>query len=384
MGLCGLAFTAGFPAIWWLLSGAIGLLILTVFLSQKIRHSGALTMPELLRDKFGLTAYRAITFVILIAWTAILAAQLLAMGKIIAALTDMPDTVALVIGMVFITVYTAIGGQASVMKSDVIQCLLMLGGLVLVAGLTVTANPTPLATLSFELVNDAFPLSQWAYFMCFIGGSYVVCPMLFSRMMSAKSVTVARRAGFLGAAGIVLTALVIVVIGVEARAFLPPDTTPDNVLTALVQTLSTTTQVVFLLAMLSTILSSADSCLVTAATVASRDFLGSKSVRLTRYAVFVFGFAALILGTTGHSILGLLLMANAVYVCAVVPPAFVALTTTRPLHHSRLMATIIGAACLAILGEMTENTTWSYLALVCSMIGSLMSIQRPKTHIQSA
>lgn len=384
VGLCGLAFTAGFPAIWWLLSGAIGLLILTVFLSQKIRHSGALTMPELLREKFGLTAYRAITFVILIAWTAILAAQLLAMGKIIAALTDMPDTVALVIGMVFITVYTAIGGQASVMKSDVIQCLLMLGGLVLVAGLTVTANPTPLATLSFELVNDAFPLSQWAYFMCFIGGSYVVCPMLFSRMMSAKSATVARRAGFLGALGIFLTALLIVMIGVEARAFLPADTTPDNVLTALVQTFSPTTQVVFLLAMLSTILSSADSCLVTAATVASRDFLGAKSLIVTRTAVFFFGFAALILGTTGHSILGLLLMANAVYVCAVVPPAFVALTTTRPLHHSRLLATIIGAACLAILGEMTENTTWSYLALVCSMIGSLMSIQRPKTHFETA
>ncbi len=77
-------------------------------------------------------------------------------------------------------------------------------------------------------------------------------------------------------------------------------------------------------------------------------------------------------------------MGNAVYVCAVVPPAFVALTTTRPLHHSRLLATIIGATCLAILGEMTEITTWSYLALVCSIIGSLMSIQRPKTHIQTA
>lgn len=50
------------------------------------------------------------------------------MGKIIAALTDLPDTVALVIGMVFITVYTAIGGQASVMKSDVLQCLMMIAG----------------------------------------------------------------------------------------------------------------------------------------------------------------------------------------------------------------------------------------------------------------
>ena len=277
------------------------------------------------------------------------------MGKIIAALTDLPATVALGIGMVFITVYTAIGGHASVMKSDVLQCLMMIAGIVLVAGLTVTNNATPLQTLAFEFVNDAFPLSQWAYFMCFIGGSYV-CPMLFSRMMSAKNVTVARRAGFLGALGIVLTALVIVMIGVEARAFLPPETSPDNILTGLVQTLSPTTQVVFLLVMLSTILSSADSCLVTATTVASRDFLGSKIVRLTRFAVFVFGFAALLLGTTGHSIWGLLLMGNVVYVCAVVPPAFVALISPMPIHRTRLLMTIISATVLAIAGEVTGHT----------------------------
>ncbi len=180
--------------------------------------------------------------------------------------------------------------------------------------------------------------------------------MLFSRMMSAKNVTVARRAGFLGALGIVLTAFVIVMIGVEARAFLPPETSPDNILTGLVQTLSPTTQVVFLLVMLSTILSSADSCLVTAATVASRDFLGSKIVRLTRYAVFVFGFAALLLGTTGHSIWGLLLMVNVVYVCAVVPPAFVALISPMPIHRTRLLMTIICATVLAIAGEVTDHT----------------------------
>lgn len=380
VGLCGLAFTAGLPAIWWLLSGAIGVLILTIFLSQRIRHSSALTMPELLRERFGLTAYLAITFVILIAWTAILAAQLLAMGKIIAALTDLPDTVALVAGMGFITLYTAIGGQASVMKSDVIQCLMMLGGLTLVTILTVSTNATPLKTLSIEFVNDALPLSQWAYFMCFIGGSYVVCPMLFSRMMSAKSAAVARRAGFLGALGILLTALLIIVIGVEARAFLPSDTPPDNVLTALIQTLSPTTQVVFLLAMLSAILSSADSCLVTAATIASRDFFGANSLRFTRYAVLFFGIAALILGTAGHSILELLLMANTVYVCAVVPPAFVALTTSWPLRSASLFGTIFGATCLSIVGEITENTTWNYLALIWSIIGSLLSVQRSSTY----
>ena len=47
MGMAGLAWQVGTPAFWWLGSGACGLALLTFFLAEKVRASGACTMPEM-------------------------------------------------------------------------------------------------------------------------------------------------------------------------------------------------------------------------------------------------------------------------------------------------------------------------------------------------
>ena len=49
LGVAEKAETAGFPAAWWLLSGAVGLALQGLFLSARIRESGARTLPELAR-----------------------------------------------------------------------------------------------------------------------------------------------------------------------------------------------------------------------------------------------------------------------------------------------------------------------------------------------
>lgn len=68
--------------------------------------------------------------------------------------------------------------------------------------------------------------------------------------------------------------------GVEARAFVPEGTPPDQVLPALAAALPAPVGTGFVLAMLAAALSSADSCLITAAAVAARDVLWSDSVAL--------------------------------------------------------------------------------------------------------
>ena len=48
VGMCGLAYAVGTPALWWLLSGAAGLVVLRLFMVPRIRSRGsALTMPEI-------------------------------------------------------------------------------------------------------------------------------------------------------------------------------------------------------------------------------------------------------------------------------------------------------------------------------------------------
>ena len=259
VGMCGLAYAVGTPALWWLLSGAAGLVVLRLFMVPRIRSRGsALTMPEMIRESVGVHAHRLSCVIILCSWVAILAAQFLAMGRIVSGLTGLSSLSAMACGAFVIVLYTWLGGQASVIKSDVIQLVFLATGLIFLLGFLISINPEPVSEVRLEWLNDKFEISDWSRFMLLIGGSYIVCPMLFARIMSAESDKAARRGAELGILGIALIAFVIVGIGLEARAFLGEGIEGDSVLPQLVGQLPTWGSVLFFFVMASAILSSAD------------------------------------------------------------------------------------------------------------------------------
>lgn len=370
IGLAGLAFTAGMPAVWWLLSGAAGLIVLTTVLVHRIRRRGRLTLAELVRERLGFRAAAFITMVILIAWCAILAAQLLALGTLLASAAGIGRTEALAMGTAFVVLYTAAGGQAGVMRSDVVQLLVMGAGLLAVLLSALLTDASSLAALHPEVLNESFTLRDWSVFMLLVGGS----PMLFGRMMSARSTRVARRSGFIAAAGLAAAAFVIMAAGVEARAFVPEGTPPDQVLPALAAALPPPVGTGFVLAMLAAVLSSADSCLITAAAVAARDVLRSDSVAVVRLAALGISVPAFLLACEGGGVLSLLLMANAVYVPAVVPPVFAALVTGRPFHKPVITAVIALSAATALAGEALRLEALAFAALGLSIAGTVLAL----------
>ena len=365
VGMCGLAYEVGTPALWWLLSGAAGLVVLRIFMVPRIRARGsALTMPEMIKDLIGAPAHRLSCVIILCAWVAILAAQFVAMGRIVAGLTELSPTAAMAFGALVIVLYTWLGGQASVIKSDVIQLVCLATGLVFLLSFLVLINPEPLTEIRFEWLNDKFEITDWSRFMLLIGGSYIVCPMLFARIMSAESDKAARRGAELGILGIAAIAFVIVGIGVEARAFLGEGAQGgDSVLPQLVGHLPAWASVLFFFVMASAILSSADSCLITAATVA-----------VSRRLILVISAAAFVLAGSGKSVLGLLLAANTIYTCAVVFPIFVTLAAGRKLNAAAALATIATAGSLALASELMSYELLSYVAALVSVIGSVLSL----------
>ena len=375
VGMSGLAFAVGMPAIWWLLSGALGLVLLRVFMVPRIRaKAGALTMPEMIRGMIGESAHRMASIIIVCSWVAILAAQFAAMGRVVEALTGLTAFEAMASGAFVIVLYTWLGGQASVIKSDVIQLVVMLVGLALLLGYLLSIDAEPIRTAPFELLNDGFTISQWSQFMLLIGGSYVVCPMLFARIMSAKSAKAAIRGADIGIVGIVITAAVIVAIGIEARAFLPEGVTGDAVLPRLVAELPGWAGVTFFFVMASAILSSADSCLITAATVTANDVLKRGSVRTSRWLLLLISAAAFLLACSGKSVLGLLLAANSMYTCAVVAPIFVTLAADRKLHAATAAITVAAAGVVALAAEWFSYEPLSYAAALVSVLGSLFAL----------
>lgn len=378
IGMCGLAYQVGWPAFWWLGSGAIGLSVLTFFLAKKVRASAGLTMPEIVKRDLGPQTHRAITIIIFFAWIAILAAQFVAMGQVVSLLTDWNQSVALVAGVIFIVAYTLLGGQTSVMKSDVLQLLVMLVGLLLLFCFSLENAQNTLSNASFELINDDFGLSKVSYFLLLLGGSYVICPMLFSRFMSAKNEAIAYQSGWLAVIGLLMMTALIVSIGIMAQGALPSGVAADKVLMEMVSQLPVWGQTVLLLALMSAILSSADSCLITAATVLSNDLFHRPTVQFSRSCILVIGFLGYILSCGDKGILGLLLMANNIYVCGVVAPVFITMMVSKPLNYHWALSAVIVGGVLGLISEMTQITEISYMAIGLSIILSLQASKATK------
>ena len=380
IGMCGLAYTVGLPAIWWLASGAVGLAVLTYFLAARVRRSNALTMPELVQSYVGHRAYRLIVAVIFVAWLAILAAQFSAMARVVASLTQWGGYAPMIFSVLFILVYTLLGGQASVIRSDVIQYVVLVAGLLLLLVSLLTQAPHALDHFRFELINEDFGWDRWTYFMLLMGGSYVICPMLFARFLSAKNERVAVRSGWWAVFGLLATSFVIVLIGIAAQTVLPESIAADQVLTDLIALSSPSVQVVILLALMSAILSSADSCLITAATVLSNDALGRPTLPMTRLCTLAVSGAAALLALGGKGILGLLLMANNIYVCGVVVPVFVVMMSSRKADPFWVVLAISAGGSLGLAAELFASNTLSYLGFFSALALSLVSL---KSHQRS-
>ena len=52
VGMAGWGFSRGLTGAWWLLVGSIGLIVLGIFLAQKVRNFALYTLPELVEKQY--------------------------------------------------------------------------------------------------------------------------------------------------------------------------------------------------------------------------------------------------------------------------------------------------------------------------------------------
>lgn len=378
IGLTALSWQVGFPSFWYLGSGVVGLIILSLFLAKKIQDTGAKSLPEMV-ERFISPEGRSISaIIIMIAWIAILAAQFSAASRIISSLTGVSYSKGLLYGAILITLYTVLGGQLSVMKSDLIQYIIIfLTLLIVIVYLTNNYHVTK-DTFAIEFLNENFTISKWSYFMLIIGGSYVICPMLFSRLLSAKSKKSAKKSSLIAAPILLLTAIMIVTIGLICKSFLDPATDPDHVLTTvLISELPNWMGILLLLALFSAIISSADSCLITASTVFTNDIVKRDSVRVCRIVSILISIIALILSSRARGILSLLFAANDIFVCGIVTPVFISMLVYGKKRMSRdltLLAMIIGGS-FGLIAAITGSKIFTFWGVLASVVISLSSIK---------
>jgi len=158
-----------------------------------------------------------------------------------------------------------------------------------------------------------------------VGGSYFVCPLLFSRILTARDVRTARRASFLSALGLVAVSVVITLIGIWASFHLDPAYDKDILAFIIAEKLPAAGGIALLIGLVSAIISSADTCLFAVASIVEYDILKQERVRTTRFVIGIIGVASALLAMKNPDIISLLIQAYAVFTAGVVPPVAAAL-----------------------------------------------------------
>ncbi|MBR6331907.1 MAG: hypothetical protein IKR78_02110 [Dehalococcoidales bacterium] len=346
----------GFPGIWWLAFGSVGLTLQSVFLSKRVRDIGADTLPDLAGKIAGRPAEMIISLIIVISWIGVIAGQLVAMDSLITFALGKSSSLIFIITSLIVIAYTAIGGQLSVVKTDKVQLLIILIGItVCMIYLYFTrGDNNAVIAQNIELLNENYKVTDLFTQLFVIGGVFFLGPDIMSRNFIAKDSRSARNAAWIAGIVLLIFAVIITLIGMWIRYNVTPEELGDmGALMYAVSIMPKWVAILLVFGLLSAILSSTDTCLINASTIFVKDILGKESVTGVRTTVVVIGIAALMLAALGQKdIMSLLTGAYSIYTPGVIFPLTVAILAykKRRIDIRIWIAAVIAGGLFGIMG----------------------------------
>jgi SSS family solute:Na+ symporter len=361
IGLAGLGYSKGLAGAWWMLVGAIGLMVLSIFFASKVRGFKVFTLPEILEAQYGGSTVKIVaSFLIATAWLGIISAQIIAAGKILSVLWPGQLPLLMIISASVFIIYTVLGGQYSILRTDLIQSIIIISGILvcLVAGIFATkglaAAPGQLPEGFFSFpTSPEFSVRELLHYFLFVGATFLVGPDIYSRIFSAKNKETAQKSTMIAALVMVPLAFGITFIGITARMLLP-EIPPESALPSLImQIIPAGLSGLVIAALLAAMMSSADTCLLTTGIIISADIIqplfGSKMsekklLMISRLCVMVAGTLSLVIALEIQSIIAALLVGYTIYSSGLVVPIILGF------YRKRLKLNTLGAIVAVIAG----------------------------------
>lgn len=361
LGMAGLGYSKGLPGAWWMLSGTMGLLLLAIIFSEKIRATGCYTLPELVGGFYGENARLAASLLIAVSWIGVIAVQIVASGKVLGAIFGGNDILFMVACTAVFVIYTAHGGQSSVVRTDLVQFLIIIVGMVvLFFKAMAAAGPGVLQSLSFPTSPQMGSRDVFSMLLV-VGSAYLVGPDMYSRIFSSFSPRDAKISAIISAIVLIPLAFLITSLGIFSRS-LYPALSPEQAIPALLTGLLTPgAQGLVAAALLAAFMSSADTSLMTATSILTLDLYkrarpdagANHLLKVSRAIALVLGACALILAVSLPSIIKTLMIAYTVFTSGLLMPVVAGFYRERlGLTPSGALAALVGGGLTAIfLGQ---------------------------------
>lgn len=380
IGMANNAFRIGFPAFWFLAVGGIGLILQSVLLSEKVRESGAVSLPDLADKTMGREVRVLVSVIIVITWIGIISAQFIAAKKLIVAMTGWNSVLVLPGIAAVIILYSFFGGQSSILKTDLLQQGILIVAVLFTVIFVFVKEPVQSSSIRFEVLNDQFRWTDLIYYLTLVMGSYFICPMMFSRLLTAKTPAVAKKSSLWAGLGVVAFAVVITLIGVWARHAIPDLENKDVLSYIFLHKLPRIAGLLLLLGLLSAIVSTVDTSLVMTSSIIEHDIFGRTRVGWARGLVIIIGIlgtgAAVIASLRETNIIGILLEAFAIYTAGIVPTLFIALMfiKKRQLHRPLAFTAILAGGVMGVLAKILGMKYLGLYGMIASTVIALAAV----------
>lgn len=380
----GRIFADGLPALWYDLGGVIGLFILSISLAKIVRKTNCYTLPEIISTLYDKKTRHISAILIIITEIAWVALLIQAASFILSVVLPMETNLLLVIISIAFILYTIIGGQFAVVYTDIIQFAIMFIGICAIATPLLLSQALPNWSLisnqqlSFPINNNIgiLPVGSIIFMMMM---PHIVGPDIYGKILSAKNEKTARNATILAASFKLIFAIAIALIALCATAIPSIQqqiTTPALTIPLVLSTLPTVLAGLVFAAFLSVMISSADSCLLSAGTIFSVDLLKNNSIKTSQLGIILVGISALLLAIY-HNLLGSIL--NTLELAYTVFTAGLTLPVITGLYKKQTKVTTKGATYSIILGGTISLITLqipsiSSYAVLIGLIASLLPL----------
>ncbi len=317
LGVSGLAYSKGLGAVWILPGVMIGYYVSWTWVAPKLmelsKKTGAVSLPQLLfhnfEDKDKQLLMRASTIIITLTLIVYVAAQFQAAGTTLANILGITQTASVILGAMVILIYTFIGGFWAVSLTDSIQAVLMfliavflpLLLLMIAGGFTgVNSALEAIGTLEEKSLTGIYTGMLGIGFIIgniSIGFGYPGQPFVVNRFMAAKDIKTIKRGKYIAMFWALIIFSGMILLGLTAKVMWSTVSDPETVLFFVSERLfGPVFAGIISAAVLSAIMSTADSQLLTVATSVNNDWSDGKneSLRSARLAIiFVVITAAL-------------------------------------------------------------------------------------------
>lgn len=407
LGLPGAAYLSGLEASWIAIGLAIGTYLNWKFVAKRLRQyteiaGDSLTLSDFFENRFRdkKKVLRLVSAIFILVFFVIYTSSgFVASGKLFSTAFGLPYFTALTIGVVVLVSYTFLGGFLAVCWTDFFQGMLMLVAILIVPLMAVKLLGGPRATIDIvntvnpELLNpftaaDGSPISALALISLLAWGlGYFGQPHILVRFMAISSSSQIKKARIIAMVWVILSLSAAVLVGLVGRVYL---TTPligtesEKVFMIMAQEMFPTILTGFLLAaILSAIMSTADSQLLVSASALSEDFYkaflrpnasGKELLWVSRLTVVFVSIIAYVLAFNPESsILDLVAYAWAGFGAVFGPTIILSLFWKRMTGRGALAGMITGGI-IVILWKNLQGGIFELYEIVPGFICSVIAI----------